>query len=412
MNSSSAKLAAAAVVTLAGIILAASLWHGTGAGIALAEVLDHLQRSSYSFDLTIRSGDAQKTVRGSVYQQGRARFDDTAGPENATTIVNLESRKSLLLLHPSKTVRYTNGLEQSRNTGTDQLLLLCSRPIEELWRLRTGAEDDLGEATVEGMKAHGFTLAHQDAYFRNEITLWAQVNSGLPLKVEIVSTALKPPGNQLVFTLENFLVDPDPDKSLFSMAVPSGYALSNLMSRSDVKPAAEDSQEGKKIAAALRLWANGQTNEGVESILDVDWNAQITFENEPYVLTLTEPDLVKMKQDEREQVMPVVLESCNMLRKMCFELIDRAKTGQSAGDYQAAERTLEAALHLGELLNRDPEGMHIVQLVGIAMRKLSLVQLKALYEQMNAPEKLVTTEQKIQQVDADHQALQRKNVGR
>ena len=71
-------------------------------------------------------------------------------------------------------------------------------------------------------------------------------------------------------------------------------------------------------------------------------------------------------------------------------------------------RFVATALHLGELLNRDPEGMFIVQLVGIAARKLALVQLKALYEEMNAPEKLVTTEQKIQEVDALHQTLRKR----
>ena len=401
-------------LSLAGIavVVALTLFLPFGrSGLVLADVLDRIQGSSYRFDLTIRFGQAYKTVQGQVYQQGRARFDDKVGLGTVSAIVDLQSRRSLLLFHQFRTARYMEGSEEPTHTADDQVLLLCSRPIEDLWHLRDGTEDDLGEETIDGVKAHGFRVVHEDEYFRNEITLWAEVRSAEPVTVEIVSTALKPPGDQLVFELEDFVVEPEMDAALFSMEVPAGYTLSDQARLEDVEFEDESSAEAEKIAEAFRLWADSKADESIETLLKVNWDSPIVFAEEPYLFTLTEQDIVELEESERERVMSIVMPSCSQVRKMCFALVDRAKAARSGKDYAAAERYLETALHLGELLNRDPEGMFIVQLVGIAARKLALVQLKALYEEMNAPEKLVTTEQKIQEVDALHQTLRKRATG-
>jgi outer membrane lipoprotein-sorting protein len=407
-------------LSLAGIVVvvAVAVFSQLGGGVALADVLKHIQQSSYSFDLTIRFGNAYKTVCGSVLQQGRARFDDEVGGGDVSTIVDLASRKSLVLFHKFQTARFMEPPEEPGNTaadiaasdelgntGADKLLLLCSRPMEELWRLRDGTEEDLGEKTIDGVQARGFRVVHEDEYFRNEITLWAKVRSGLPLTVEIASTALKPPGDELVFTLEDFVVDPEMDESLFSLEVPPGHTLAEQTTLADIEFAGESSDEAKKIAATLRLWAEGQKDRAIETLLDVNWVAPITFAKVPYVFALTEQNIVELKQDEQQRVMAPVMGSCKFIRQICFELVERSNTARSAEEYATAETHLEAGLQLGELLNRDPEGIVIAQLVGIAARKLTLVQLKELYEEIDAPEKLVATEQEIQEVDAAHQAL-------
>jgi hypothetical protein len=93
---------------------------------------------------------------------------------------------------------------------------------------------------------------------------------------------------------------------------------------------------------------------------------------------------------------------------MSFALVERAKEAGSARDYARAETCLTTVVRLGELANRDPNGALIPQLTGIAARKLALQQLKSLYEETNAPAKLIDIELKIQHVDAEHQALVRK----
>jgi len=403
------KLSVAGVAVVVAIVLLA---HLGGGSIALADVLEHVQDQSYSFNLTVRVDDASTTLRGMVYQQGRTRFDGKVGAGTVSTITDLHSRQCLLLFHQFKTARYMDGSEELTNTGADKLLLLCARPIEHLWYLRDGTEEDLGEENVDGVKARGFRVVHEDEYFQNEITLWAEANSGRPVTVEVVSTALKPPRGQLVFTLADFDVETDLPESLFSLEVPPGYALSDQTNLQDIEFNDQTSEEAQKITDALRLWKNNESDEAIRLLLSVKWDEPITFAEEPYIFTLTEQAIVELKQAQRDQLMPVVLDSCNRLRKLCFALVERAKEARSNQEHAEAEGYLVTALRLGELVNRDPEGMFIVQLVGIAMRKLSLVQLKSLYEEMDAPEKLVAIEQKIQQVDADHQMLRNRTSGR
>jgi len=402
------KLSLAGIAVVVAIALFAPFG---GGGLVLADVLDHIQQSSYRFDLTVCLDEAHKTVQGRVYRQGRARFDDKIGLGTVSTIVDLESRESLLLFHQFKTARFVEGSEELTNTGADQLLLLCSRPMEDLWHLRDGTEEDLGEEMIDGVKAQGFRVAQEDEYFRNEITLWAEVDSALPVTVEIVSTALKPPGDELVFVLENFVVESAMDASPFSMDVPAGYTLSDRARLEDIEFGDKSSKEAQRIAEAFQLCSKGKADEAIDTLLQVDWESPIVFAEEPYLFTLTEQDIVELDEGERNQVMSVVMPSCSQVRKMCFALMERAETSRSDKDYAAAERCLNTALHLGELLTRDPEGVLIVHLAGIAARKLSLGQLKALYEEMKAPEKLVATQQKIQDVDAAHQAIKKRATG-
>jgi hypothetical protein len=115
--------------------------------------------------------------------------------------------------------------------------------------------------------------------------------------------------------------------------------------------------------------------------------------------------LVQLKHAEREALMPTIMSTCATFRKICFELIRISKEAQSVQDFSKAETYLMTGWHLGELIGPDQEDILIVRLVGIAMRKMSLGELKALYEQTNDQNKLIDAQQKIQTVDAQHQAL-------
>lgn len=408
MNSRMLKISGLGVVVIAAVILFTRVGGGT---VVLGDVLEHIQQESYRFTLTIRSGPAGSTLRGMVHQKGRARFDSGFGAATQSTIVDLESRKCLLLSHPSKAARYVEGLKELTHTGADRLLLLCSQPVESLWRLRDGTEDDLGTDVIGGTKARGFRIVHEDEYFRNEITLWAALRSGRPVRVEIASQALKPPRDRLDFTLEDFETASDLDEGLFSLEVPPGYALSGQASPPAVTSEDQSSDEARKIAKVFQLWQQGRSDEALDLLLQVDWDQPMAFTEEPCVFALTERGVAALEQADRELLMPVILDSCNQLRKICFALVDRAKEARSARDDTQAEACLAAAVHLGELATRNPEGMFIAQLTGIAARKLGLVQLKSLYEETNAAEKLVDTELKIQQVDAAHQALVKRGRG-
>ena len=369
-------------------------------GIAFAEVLNYIQAQGYSFDLTVQENNSSETMRGMILQPGRMRFDAKTGVRSFSAITDTGSNKTLLLSRHFKIAQYVNTAEEFERMEASKLLYLCSRPIQNLWDLRDGTEEELGKKEFDGLTALGFKVVHRDDNFDNEITLWADARSGRPVTVEIISTALQAPGNRLIWTLTNFDLDTELDESMFSMEIPADYALANQKSLQDIDFEEKSDEDARKIVNAMQLWKEDRQDEAIKSLLDVNWDEPITFAEEPYILTMTEKKLVSLKKAEQDKLMPGIMDSCSVLRKICFELVRIAKEAIAANDYAGAELHLETVLNFGELVNRDPEAMYIVRLVGITMRKLSLVELESLYEQWNQPDKLNSVREKIRQVDA------------
>lgn len=386
-------------------IVAIVILNPFGDSIAFADVLEYINSPSYAFDLSIQVDNASSTVRGMVLQPGRIRFDDQVGVGKVSAIVDLSSRRSLLIFHQFKSAKFVAFAEEYANTGADQLLKLCSGPIENLWDLQDGTEEDLGQTDIDGVAAHGFRIVNRDDYFRSEITIWAEVRTARPLEVVIISTALKPPHGELTWTLTNFDLDVELDESLFNMEPPAGYTLTDQRRIEDVTPEGQASPEAKKIVEALAFWKDGQEDKAIEMILAVQWDKPIQFAKEPYIFGLTEKDVVRLNQADRETVLAEVMPDCSHIREMCFRLREIAQEAGEAKDYAKAEQHLNAILHWGQVLTRDPEGMLIVQMVGIAMEKLALTRLAETYDQSGQAEKRIEAEQKIQQVDAYHRDL-------
>ncbi len=395
------QIGLAAVVAIVALVLLMP----SGNGMAFADVLEYIQRPSYTFNVTIEIDTASNTFEAMVFQPGRVRFEDRIGVGQISTVVDLKSRRSLLLFHQFKTAKLVDFSKEYANTGADALLKLCSGPIEELWGLQDGTEKDLGQEDIDGVSVHGFRVVNEDTHFRTEITLWAEVKTARPVLVVIESKALKPPHGELVWTLTDFDLDAQLDESLFSLEPPADYTLSDQRQIEDVTPEGKASPEAQKIVEALAFWKDGQENRAIQTILAVQWDKPIQFASEPFIFGLTEKDIVMLTQADREGVMAEVMPDCNYIRKMCFKLRDMAQAASDAKDYAKAEQHLNAILNWGQVLTRDPEGMLIVQMVGIAMEKLALVRLAEVYDQSGQADKRIETEQKIQQVDAYHRDL-------
>ncbi len=389
-----------AAFTIAVLVIGLMIFVHFNNGIAFAEVLNYIQAQRYSFDITVQEDNTSETMRGMILQPGRMRFDAKTGVRSFSAITNTGSNKTLLLSRHFKIAQYVNTAEEFEHLGASKLLYLCSQPIQNLWNLRDGTEEELGRKDFDGNTTLGFKVIHHDDNFDNEITLWADARTGRPVSVEIISTALQAPGNRLVWTLNNFDLDTELDESMFSMEVPADYALANQKSLQDIDFADESNREARKIVNAMQLWKDNKKDESIKSLLDVNWEGPITFAEEPYILTMTEKELASLKKSEQEKLMPIIMDSCAMLRKICFELVRIAEEAMATNDYAGAELHLETVLNFGELVNRDPEAMYIVRLVGITMRKLSLGKLESLYKQWNQTDKLNSVRQKIRQVDA------------
>jgi hypothetical protein len=131
--------------------------------------------------------------------------------EDVVSIIDLESSRVLDLNESKKKATYIDlkGLPQIPNY-LDQLKNLLTE-FQDNPRL---VVEELGTKEVDGRAAVGFCAKHPQI----EITLWADAQTGLPLRIEEHA-------GQMVFIVKNLQFNVPMDEALFSMEVPAGYTL-------------------------------------------------------------------------------------------------------------------------------------------------------------------------------------------
>ncbi len=82
--------------------------------------------------------------------------------------------------------------------------------------MQSGSAEDLGTEELEGRTARGFRT--RDGI--NDITIWADTQTGLPIRIEIIHVQM---GRQIV--MNEFDFDVQFDESLFSTKAPEGYTV-------------------------------------------------------------------------------------------------------------------------------------------------------------------------------------------
>jgi replicative DNA helicase len=80
----------------------------------------------------------------------------------------------------------------------------------------------------------------------------------------------------------------------------------------------------------------------------------------------------------------------------------------SAQNYKEAERYFEAGLQLGKLLDRNPESMIIVRLLGIVVEKKTLNEMINLYTTTKNQEKLRDAEEQLRAAEAERRKLKQR----
>ena len=152
MRSRMTKLAAAAVIIIA-VLIGINQFGGSidGAGVAFAEVLEHIRTSNYTFDLTVLTEDqASNTGQAMVLEPGRVRLNWAVGLGKVSSIIDISEGKSLLLFHQFKTGQIREVPTPGKDDGAGGIFALCTKPIENLWDLRNGTEEELGEKEIDG----------------------------------------------------------------------------------------------------------------------------------------------------------------------------------------------------------------------------------------------------------------------
>jgi hypothetical protein len=122
--------------------------------------------------------------------------------------------------------------------------------ISELQKIPVFEIEDLGTQEIDGQEAVGFSARHPKA----EVTIWADPETALPIRIEQVS-------GQMKVICKNVKFDVPMDDSQFSMDVPVGYKLKHEVELDLMGSTEKDFVEGLRIRA--EVFGDGQFPESV-----------------------------------------------------------------------------------------------------------------------------------------------------
>jgi len=414
MKSRILKIAAAAVILIVILVGLSRLGPSIdAAGVAFGDVFQKIQGRSYTFDLTVVMGDkASTTVQGFVQEPGRMRFDGSVGSHKVSSIVDISKGKSLILFHQFKTCQIMDATIPHRDEGVGGIFALCTKPVENLWNLRDGTEEELGQKEIDAQIAEGFRVSQDDRYFRYDITIWAHAKTAVPILVEMLAKPLADMPRVMKWTMTNFDLDVELPDHLFTLETPPGYTLAHQVGLDELKTPKVHSNQAEKIEGLLMLWAEARQSQALKVLLGIDWTETIEFSEKPYLFTITEKEYVSLKPQHQRQVMTEVMATSSAIREITREVLTLGQKAMSAQDYENAERYFEAALQLGKLLTRDPDSMLIVRLVGIAVERKALEKLISLYTATNQQEKLSAAEKEMQAMIAEMDKIKKQLSGK
>jgi hypothetical protein len=418
MKSKITKLAAAAVIIIS-IMIGIDYFGGPidGAGVAFGQVLGYIQTSSYTFHLTVETvpsdgGLTPFTMRAMVWELGWMRVDCSTGKVGKiSSITDFNAGKTLLLFHQNKAGVIKQESVLNQNTGAGGIVSFCDKPIENLWNLRDGTEEQLGQKLAEGQVVTGFRVFQEDQYFQYSTTIWADSESGVPSAVEVIAKPADESCTSIKWTMNNFDLDVKLDESLFSLEVPAGYTLAYQSDLDSLHVQTEPSAEAQKLVKMLELWSQGKTSDAVQVLFSINWTEPIKFGKEPCLFSLTEKGYVSLNAEDQRRAMDEIMAMATTLRKIAFEVLTIGQAAATARDYKLAEEHFEAVLQLGKLLARDPESMIIVRLVGIAVQKRGLNEIIRLYTTMNDQQKLQAAKSHLDAAEAEGDKIKKEAMG-
>ena len=213
MQSPITKLAAAAAI-IAAVLIGINQFVGSGTSVAWADVLEQISNfRPYTCTYTVedeggRAG-SYHLMRLSLTQRRQVY------PNGTILVVDLAVPKTLMLVAEKK---YAIERMVDRQPATDPDIFkmassMQNRPPEE------GGVQEIGIRQIEGRIAKGFRSLSK----YNDITVWADVHTKLPVRVEIIHV-----GKARKIIMSEFKFDVDFDESLFSTTAPEGYTVEKL----------------------------------------------------------------------------------------------------------------------------------------------------------------------------------------
>lgn len=403
------KISIAAVfVILCGIVILGQL---DRSNVALAQVLEYIQQRSYSFDMTVTQGERKcSTRRAAILQPGRLRCDLVmwTGGE-VTTIADVTSGKSLVLFHAYQTAKTIDTKWDWQDLeANDTPLFMALRPVERLWNMRDGLEEDLGTRKVEGVRLQGFRMQAESDEASSQITIWAERDTSLPYEVNMVTTYSDNPKETMTWHLSGFDFDCGLDEDDFDLTIPTGYTLTQEKPLAEVTPTIERTPAGLEAEQALALWKQGQQDQAIETLLSVDWSAHMEFSKKSYVFYMTVEDSLKLTEEAREELVEKVMAEIPHLRRMAMELRRLGQEAQDADKINEAEQYFKTCLALGETIDHNPDALLVVRMAGTACKNMALSSLEKLYQQTHQKQKRDEVQGQLETLHRDFKELTEK----
>lgn len=399
-----AKIAAAVV---AATIVIGVIGHFAGSkptsALAFGDVLSQICNSTYTFALTvIGEGQTSAAGKGMVKQPGRLRVDDPSG--QTSSIADLTTGQHRLLFHRQKAI----FMEIPNTPEGPGPFAMLSEPVERLWNLQDGTEKPLGEKEIDGQPAVGFEVRQDTPEYACSIIVWAHKESGRPIRVEMNLHNPQDRSESVTMVMDRFNLDVELEEELFSLEPPAGYTAAYQKTLDETLADAPASAEGEKIEQALRLWTDGDADKAIETLLSVDWTKPMVFSPKAYLFSITEKGFVALKPDDQQQVLQETSETAGQLRKLVSAVWDLARAERSNRSYARAETCLQTALSVGRIISDNHEGMLAFQLLGPAIQKKTLEEMKLLYQETNRRDDLTRVEEQIKAMDTLRESILQK----
>ncbi|HNS19435.1 MAG TPA: hypothetical protein PKH24_03000 [Sedimentisphaerales bacterium] len=176
-----------------------------GASVTFASVLAEIRDfRPYRCRYTIEEANRPPNVRileGLSLARRRELF-----PDGTIVVFDLSIPKELAL-DPNKMLAHERWLDSEPKRDFDLLSLVNA--------MQEKPREHLGTSTLEGHKVVGFHTPGD-----NDITLWADVHTRLPVRLDIIHTNV---GRRII--LDRFEFDVALDKTLFDTTAPEGYSV-------------------------------------------------------------------------------------------------------------------------------------------------------------------------------------------
>ena len=296
-----------AVAAAAIIVAAIGIYSISQPAITFADVIKPIL-SARTLVLDVILGDESSPVIHETIVDSRVRRV-ISNQEHIVNIFDTETAKMLTLHTTGKTAVYTD-IQGDLQENTQNYLVFLLKFIPDLKNNPGFKARELGEKVIDGRKVVGFAT--------NELTVWADAETALPVRIEIDSMPMS-----AVFTNFKFNVPVEELEPLVSMDVPDGYKLVESKGGFDMGTSGE-----KDLVECLRFWA--------QDLLDGNFPEAIGMEEIMKLTPQVEAKLVELKLSEEEGIQKGLALGKGMLFHMGLKDKHYAGSGVKVGEADKA----------------------------------------------------------------------------